>query len=122
MCAIISLTLPLYQSALPDSYADLCGLVTQVHPVRCGKVHRLWHAVATAHFRDKGTGVADHKLAAPLDRTVNLDAFTAQHLRRDLENQEGGGEENSVTFLKLYVFGNEVASESFMTNKTKEVR
>lgn len=63
---------------------DLCGLVTQVHPVRCGKVHRLRHAVTAAHFGDEGTRVADHKLAAPLHRAVNLDAFAAQHLWRDL--------------------------------------
>lgn len=71
------------------SYASyLSCLVTQVHPVRRGKVHRLRHAVATAHFRDKGTWEADHKLSAPLDRTVNLDTFTAQHLWRDLEEME----------------------------------
>lgn len=63
---------------------DLCGLVAQVHPVRRGKVHRLRHAVTAAHFGDKGTRVADHKLAAPLHRAVNLDAFAAQHLWRDL--------------------------------------
>lgn len=53
-----------------------------------GKVHRLRHTVTTANLGDEGTGVADHKLSAPLHRTVNLDAFTAQHLRRDLG--EGG--------------------------------
>lgn len=91
-CGIIDSTRPLCWSAHPDSYADLCGLVAQVHPVRCGKVHRLRHAVTAAHFRDKGTGVADDKLSAPLDRTVNLDAFAAQHLRRDLEDHGGGKE------------------------------
>ena len=93
-----------------NSYADLCSLVTQVHPVRCGKVHRLWHAVATAHFRDEGTGVTDHKLAAALDRTVNFDAFAAQHLWRDLGEQEKSRERQSVTFGNLF-FGTEVAKE-----------
>ena len=58
--------------------------------MRRGKVHGLRHAVATAHLRDEGTGEADHKLAAPLDRAVNLDTFTAQHLWRDLEEEEKG--------------------------------
>lgn len=53
-------------------------------------MHRLRHAVATAHFRDKGTGEADHKLAAPLHRTGHLDALAAQHLWRDLGDQQGG--------------------------------
>lgn len=86
---MISSMWPVYWSAHPDSYADLCSLVTQIHPVRCGKVHSLWHTVTTAHFRDKGTGVADHKLPAPLDRAVHLDTFTAKHLWRDLEDHKG---------------------------------
>lgn len=65
--------------------ANLRGLVAQFHPVRRGKVHRLRHAVTAAHFGDEGTGVADHELAAPLHRAVNLDAFAAQHLWRDLQ-------------------------------------
>lgn len=84
-CVIINRNSFWFSFVGPDLYADLCGLVTQVHPVWCGKVHSLWHAVATAHFRDKGTGEADHKLATPLDSTINLDAFTAQHLWRYLE-------------------------------------
>lgn len=71
------------------TFADLCGLVAQVHPVRRGEVHRLRHAVAAAHLGDECTGVADHELAAPLHRAVNLDASAAQHLWRDLV--VGGG-------------------------------
>lgn len=56
--------------------------------MRRGEVHRLRHAVTAAHFGDKGTGVADHELAAPLHRAVNLDAFAAQHLWRDLTEEE----------------------------------
>lgn len=122
---IISSTWPVYWSAHPDSYADLCSLVTQIHPVRCGKVHSLWHTVTTAHFRDKGTGVADHKLAAPLDCTVNLDTFAAKHLWRDLENHKG--EEGDQEVLHSYTchlfFGYDAASEKltlacnkYMTN------
>lgn len=53
-----------------------------------GKVHRLRHTVTAANLGDEGTGVADHKLSAPLHRTVNLDAFPAQHLRRDLDHRD----------------------------------
>lgn len=76
--------------------ADLSSLVAQVHPVRRGEVHRLRHAVTAAHFGDKGTGVADHELAAPLHRAVNLDAFAAQHLRRDLEGRVGVGKQKTL--------------------------
>lgn len=66
-----------------------------------GKVHRLRHTVTTANLGDEGTGVADHKLSAPLHRTVNLDAFPAQHLRRDLDHRdekEGTKRKNSISY------------------------
>lgn len=77
--------------------------------MRCGKVHRLRNTVTTADFGDKGTGVADHKLSTPLDRTVNLDAFAAQHLWRDLKDHW-----ERKRYIPAYIFGNVLASEKLI--------
>lgn len=63
----------------------LGSLISQVHPLGGGEVHRLGHAVAAAHSGHKRSREAHHKLTALLDRPVDPDALPGQHLRRDLE-------------------------------------